>query len=59
MKLITRSHLKRYSKHQLRALFKLTYDELIQSDQDSYERRNALASLENIQREIAQRDHYF
>ncbi len=59
MKLITRSHLKHYSKRQLRTLFTAIYDELIKSDQHSYERRNALASLENIQSEIAQRDHYF
>jgi len=59
MKLITRSNLRNYNKHELRALFRATYDELMKSDQDSYERRNALASLENIQREMAQRDYHF
>jgi len=55
MKLITRSNLRNYNKNELRALFKATYDELMKSDKDSFERRNGLASLENIQREIAER----
>jgi len=57
MKLITRHELSKYPTNTLRSLFRKTFDQLIKSALESHERRNALASLENIQREIASRDH--
>jgi len=55
MKLITRFELAAKSKPELYALLREVFNELARSELDSHERRNALASLENIQREIGSR----
>lgn len=38
---------------ELYALLEEVFNELVRNDSDSHERRNALASLENIEREFA------
>lgn len=55
MTLITRFELASLSQSQLRGLLRKTFNALVQSAPDSPERRNALASIENIQRELASR----
>lgn len=52
-KLFTTAELSGLTIHQLQALYRTIYQELIQSPQGSDTRRNALASLENINRAIA------
>jgi len=59
MKLITHYELSKYPTNGLRSLFRKTFDQLVKSAPASHERRNALASLENIQREICNRDYNF
>lgn len=58
MKLITRYDLASKSVHELRGLYRTVFNALVQSAPESPERRNALASLENISREINQRYSY-
>lgn len=55
MKLITRSELKQHSESELARVFRSVSARLVSTEKDSPERRNALATLENIQRERAQR----
>ncbi len=55
MKLITRHDLASKSILELRGLYRTAFNALVQSVSDSALRRNALASLENISREINQR----
>ncbi|MEL7112064.1 MAG: hypothetical protein AAGK93_03855 [Pseudomonadota bacterium] len=55
MTLITRFELASLSQTQLRGLLRKTFNALVRSAPDSPERRNALASIENIQRELASR----
>ncbi len=55
MKLITRYDLASKSEYELRGLYRKTFNDFVQSTADSAERRNALASLENLTREINQR----
>ncbi|MCB9957180.1 MAG: hypothetical protein H6843_01050 [Rhodospirillaceae bacterium] len=55
MKLITRSELTSRSLSELRALHRETFNTLARSAPESFERRNALASLENLGAEIASR----
>ena len=55
MKLITRFELAAKSESELYALLRKVFNELARSEPDSHERRNTLASLENIQREIGSR----
>lgn len=55
MKLITRYDLASKSDPELRGLYRKIFNALVQSTPDSAERRNALASLENLTREINQR----
>jgi len=55
MKLITRYELASKSIHDLRGLYRTVFNALVQSVPESAQRRNALASLENISREISQR----
>ncbi len=55
MKLITRFELAAKSENELYALLRAVFNELARSEPDSHERRNALASIENIQREIGSR----
>ena len=55
MKLITRYDLASKSDLELRGQYRKTFNNLVQSTPESAERRNTLASLENISREINQR----
>ena len=55
MKLITRFELAAKSETELYALMRKVFNELARSEPDSHERRNALASLENIEREFGSR----
>ncbi len=50
MKLITSVELSKRTETELRGLFAMVSKDLIQTDRDTWERRNALASLENINR---------
>ena len=52
MNLITRFELAALNEDQLRGLLRESFNALARSKPDSPERRNALASLENIQREL-------
>ena len=55
MKLITRFELASRSDRELHALYRETFNALAQSDRAIADRRNCLASLENIAAEIATR----
>lgn len=55
MKLITRYDLASKSVRELRVLYSIVFNALVQSASGSGQRRNALASLENISRELNQR----
>ena len=52
MKLITRFELASHSTSELHGLYRHIFNALVLSDPDTPERRNALASLENIIREM-------
>lgn len=56
MKLITRYDLASKSECELHGLYRMAFNNLVRSARESAERRNALASLENISREINQRN---
>ena len=56
MKLITRFELATRSKRELHAIYSETFNALVRSAPGSAERRNALASLENLAAELAARD---
>ena len=56
MKLITRLEIAAKNKNELHAILRNAFNELAQSEPNSMERRNALASIENIQREIGSID---
>lgn len=53
MKLITRYDLNSKDINELRGLLKHCFNELIKSNENTFDRTNALASIENIQNEIA------
>lgn len=53
MKLVTRFELATHSTRELHALIRVLFNELANSAPESAERRNALASLENVQAELA------
>lgn len=55
MKLITHYELASKSVSELRGLYRKAFNALVQSVPKSADRRNALASLENISRELNQR----
>jgi hypothetical protein len=55
MKLITKFELAAKTETELYALLREAFNELAKSDPDTHQRRNALASIENIQREIGSR----
>lgn len=55
MRLITRFELATKNETELYALLREVFNELVRSEPDTYQRRNALASIENIQKEIASR----
>ncbi len=54
-KLITTNELARLNDLELHGLYRKIFNELVQSDPDTAQRRNSLASLENLLREINQR----
>lgn len=55
MKLLTRFELAAKNKTELHGLLKNSFNELAKSNPNTHERRNALATIENIQREIGSR----
>jgi hypothetical protein len=55
MKLLTRFELAAKNKNELHILLRGSFNELAKSDANTHERRNALASIENTQREISSR----
>jgi hypothetical protein len=55
MKLVTAFELAAKNENELQGLLKQAFNALIQSEPDSHQRRNALASIENIQKELASR----
>jgi thymidylate kinase len=55
MKLITRFELAAKNENELHAYLREAFNELARSEPDSHQRRNALASIENIQNEISAR----
>lgn len=55
MRLITRFELTTKTEAELYALLREVFNELAKSAVNSHERRNALASIESIQREITSR----
>ena len=55
MKLVTRFELAAKSENELHGLLRDAFNELARSEFGSHERRNALASIENIQIEIGLR----
>jgi hypothetical protein len=55
MKLITRSELASLNLDELSGLYRETFNALVRSERGTHERRNALGSLENIEREMRSR----
>ncbi len=55
MRLVTRFELAATNEKELHAILRAAFDELARSNPYSYQRRNSLASIENIQREIGSR----
>ncbi len=55
MKLITRFELAAKHENELHALLREAFNDLARSEPDTHQRRVALASLENIQNELASR----
>ena len=55
MELVTRFELASKSTGELRGLYRDIFNALVGNDETSHERRNALASLENIRAELASR----
>lgn len=55
MRLITHFELATKSTNELRGMLRACFNELAKSAPNSYQRRNALASIENIQRELGVR----
>lgn len=58
MKLVTRFELAKLNENELRALLRHAFNELAKSNRDTHQRRNALASIENIHNELASRAPY-
>ncbi len=55
MKLVTRFEIAAKCETELGAILREAFDELARSKPNTHQRRNALASIENIQREIGSR----
>lgn len=55
MRLITRFELAAKNKNELHVILRQAFNELAKSTTNTHERRNALASIENIQAEISSR----
>ena len=58
MRLITRFELAAKNESELHGLLRNAFNELARSEPDTHQRRNALASIDNIQREIGSRVPY-
>ncbi len=52
MRLVTRFELAAKNESELHGLLRNAFNELVKSNPHTHQRRNALASVENIQREI-------
>ncbi len=52
MRLVTRFELATKNESELHGLLRNAFNELAKSNTNTHQRRNALASIENIQREI-------
>lgn len=55
MKLYTRFELAAKNKNELHVLLRKSFNELVKSNPHTHQRTNALASIENIKREIGLR----
>ncbi|MEW8418835.1 MAG: hypothetical protein AB2669_00555 [Candidatus Thiodiazotropha endolucinida] len=55
MRLITKFELAAKNKYELHVLLREAFNELASSKHNSYQQRNAMASIENIQKELASR----
>ena len=55
MKLITQFELASKSTRELHVLYREVFNALVRSERETAKRRNCLASLENIQNELASR----
>lgn len=55
MRLVTRFELAAKNENELYGLLREAFNELVKSDPESHQRRNALASIENIRNEIGSR----
>ena len=55
MKLVTKFELAAKNENELHALLRNAFNELVRSKPDTHQRRNAQASIENIQNELASR----
>ena len=55
MKLLTKFELAARNENELYALLREAFNELARSEPDTYQRRNALASIENLQAELGSR----
>lgn len=55
MLLVTRFELAARNENELHALLRYAFNELARSEPESHQRRNALASIENIQNELVSR----
>ena len=55
MKLVTRIELAAKNENEVHACLREAFNELARSGPDTHQRRNALASIENIQNELASR----
>lgn len=56
MRLVTRFEMAAKNESELHGLLRNAFNELTNSEHHTMERTNALASIENIQREISSRD---
>jgi hypothetical protein len=55
MKLVTRFELAAKNENELRGLLREAFNALAETSDDTHQRRNALASIENIRNELASR----
>lgn len=54
-KIFTQAALQRFNLSELQALYQLEMRDLVRSNEDTHQRRNALANLDTLSRAIAQR----
>ena len=55
MRLVTRFEMAAKNINELHSLLRVTFNELAKSNPDTHQRRNALASIKNIQTELGAR----